>query len=119
MNEAVLIFLLLATKHFVVDFPLQTKWQWSNKGTYGHWGGIFHAGLHGAGTWLCLTFFTPYAILYALVDSVIHYHIDWAKMNLNARLGYGPTTHEQFWRLLGLDQYLHTLTYVAIVALVV
>ena len=56
---------------------------------------------------------------FGLIDMFIHYHIDWAKMNLNAKLGWGPTTHEQFWWLLGLDQFLHSLTYIGIVALVV
>jgi hypothetical protein len=38
-------------------------------------------------------------------------------MNLNKKLGWGPTTHEQFWWLLGLDQLLHALTYITIAAL--
>jgi hypothetical protein len=118
MNETLLILTLLFTKHFVVDFPLQTKFQWSNKGTYGHPGGLLHSGLHGIGTYLCLMFFVPaIALFLALLDFVLHYHIDWAKMNLNKKLGYGPTTHEQFWWLLGLDQFLHALTYILIVFL--
>ena len=52
------------------------------------------------------------------IDFAIHYHVDWAKMNLNAKLGWGPTTHEQFWWLLGLDQFLHALTYIMLVALI-
>jgi hypothetical protein len=58
------------------------------------------------------------AIYFFLADGVIHYHIDWAKMNLNARLGWGANTHEQFWWLLGLDQYLHALTYIVLIAMV-
>jgi hypothetical protein len=115
MNEVLFLIFLLFTKHFIVDFPLQFKYQWSNKGTYGHFGGILHSGLHGIGTWLCFAFFTPYAVIYGIVDMIVHYHIDWAKMNLNARLGYGPNTHEQFWWLLGFDQYLHALTYIGLV----
>lgn len=53
-----------------------------------------------------------------LIDFVIHYHIDWAKMNLNAKMGWGANTHEEFWWLLGLDQFLHALTYVGLVYLV-
>jgi len=120
MNETLILVTLLFAKHFVIDFPLQTKFQWSNKGTYLHPGGLLHAALHGIGTWLCFYWYAPYATLYlAWIDAVIHYHVDWAKMNLNARLGYGPTTHEQFWWLLGLDQFLHALTYIGLVALVV
>jgi hypothetical protein len=116
MHELLLIFTLLIVKHFIVDFPLQTKYQWSNKGTYGHPGGILHSGLHGIGTYLCLFWYAPIAAVYlALADMVIHYHVDWAKMNLNAKMGWGPNTHEEFWWLLGLDQLLHYLTYVVIV----
>lgn len=120
MNIVLILIFLLSTKHFIVDFPLQGKYQWSNKGTYGHPGGILHAGLHGFGTMVCLFWFAPFAaIILGLFDSVLHYHIDWCKMNLNAKLKWGPTTHEEFWWLLGLDQFLHALTYIFIVNMVV
>lgn len=109
------LLIALFTKHFIVDFPLQNKFQYANKGTYGHPGGILHAFLHGISTWMIFAFMTPYAILYGLIDMIVHYHIDWIKMNLNAKLGYGPTTHERFWWLLGLDQYIHSLTYIFLV----
>jgi hypothetical protein len=119
MNETLILISLLFTKHFVVDFPLQGRYQWSNKGTYGHPGGLLHATLHGMGTWLCFAWFSPLAAIYlSLIDAFVHYHIDWAKMNLNARMGWGPNTHEQFWWLLGLDQFLHAVTYIGLVALV-
>jgi hypothetical protein len=78
---------------------------------------VLHAALHGIGTFLCLIFFVDYwgtAWIFALFDSIIHYHIDYCKMNINARMGWTATTHEQFWWLLGLDQFLHSLTYLAI-----
>lgn len=119
MNESLTLVLLLFSKHCVVDFPLQTRYQWSNKGTYGHPGGVLHAWLHGVGTLFCFYWFAPIAAWYlALADIIVHYHIDWAKMNLNKRLGWGPTTHEQFWWLLGVDQYLHAVTYIVFVSLV-
>lgn len=118
MDTTLLILFLLFTKHFVIDFPLQKPYQWMNKGTYGHPGGLLHSGLHGLGTWLSLVWFTPYAIALALFDFVVHYHVDWAKMNLNAKMGWGANTHEEFWWLLGLDQYIHSLTYIAIVAFI-
>jgi hypothetical protein len=119
VNETLFLVNLLFTKHFIVDFPLQNRFQWSNKGTYGHLGGILHAWLHGFGTYLCFVWFAPESAVYlAFVDMVIHYHIDWAKMNLNAKMGWGPNTHEQFWWLLGLDQLLHAFTYIGLVTLV-
>lgn len=110
---------LLFIKHFIIDFILQNKFQWSNKGTYGHLGGILHAGLHSIGTFLCLFLFVGSGIAWivALIDGILHYHIDWAKMNINKKLGWTPTTHEEFWWLLGLDQLLHALTYIGLVAL--
>jgi hypothetical protein len=120
MTEAEAIVLLLtffALKHFVVDFILQRKYQYSNKGTYGHPGGILHAGLHGLGTVATLWIFADpvWCIMMALFDSVAHYHIDWAKTNLNAKMGWSANTHEEFWWLLGLDQLLHSLTYIVII----
>ncbi len=117
-HVALLMILALTIKHFIVDFPLQAfPYQYKNKGTYGHPGGLLHSSLHVGGTFLALIGFVPLsaAATAAALDGVIHYHIDWAKMNLNARMGWGPTTHEQFWVLLGVDQLLHMLTYIAIV----
>lgn len=119
MNDTLILVALLFTKHFVVDFPLQTKFQWSNKGTYGHAGGILHAGIHGFATWLCLFWFAPEAAVYlSFLDFVIHYHIDWIKMNLNAKMGWKPDNSEYFWWLLGADQFLHAMTYVFLVMMV-
>jgi hypothetical protein len=114
------VIVLLQIKHFVVDFLLQNKYQWSNKGTYGHPGGVLHSGLHGVGTYLCVSLFTrpDIALGLALIDWTIHYHIDWAKMQLNERLGLTPAS-PRFWVLLGLDQLLHQLTYVGILFLLV
>ena len=110
---------LLFVKHFIVDFPMQQPYQWMNKGTYGHPGGLLHAGLHGLGTFVCFVAFLiswQWAVLCAVVDAVIHYHVDWAKMNINKRYGWQADKHEQFWVLLGADQLAHSLTYVGLVA---
>lgn len=117
-DDAIYFILLLAVKHFIIDFPLQTPFQWMNKGTYGHPGGGLHAVLHGAGTFLVTMLFgipTFTAQLVTLFDGVVHYHIDWAKVNINAHFGWDANKHPQFWWLLGLDQLLHMVTYVLIV----
>ena len=114
--EVYLLFRLF-TKHFIVDFPLQWEYQWRNKGTYGHPGGLIHAGLHGIGTYLCVVWFSiPVAIVFAVFDSVVHYHIDWAKMNLSSGL---TTVDHKFWIWLGFDQMLHYLTYILIIGMIV
>lgn len=98
----------LFTKHFFFDFLLQTQYQFLNKGKYGHFGGILHSGLQGLGTFIILG---PIA---ALIDFVVHYHVDWAKVQINSRYGWKADTSEKFWWLLGFDQYLHTLTYLGL-----
>jgi len=119
MNTTLILLTLLFTKHFIVDFPLQRAYQWKNKGTYGHPGGVLHAWLHGVFTFACIYWYAPVAAWYlAFADMIIHYHVDWAKMNINRHYGWGANTHEKFWWLLGLDQYLHALTYIGLVALI-
>jgi len=108
---------LLFFKHFICDFPLQANpWIYRNKGTYMHPGGITHAGIHALGTLLVLAPFIGNAcLLYAMIDMVLHYHIDWAKMNVNKRYDLQPNSSERFWILLGFDQWLHHVTYFGIV----
>jgi hypothetical protein len=119
MNETLLLITLLFTKHFIVDFLLQGPYQYKNKGTYLHGGGILHAGLHGWFTALICYWFVPQVCFtLGLIDAIIHYHIDWIKMKINKHMGWGSNTHEQFWWLLGLDQYLHALTYIGLILLV-
>lgn len=118
-TQAVLIiFLALVIKHFVVDFLLQSDWQVREKGYYGKLGGIVHSSLHSVATLLVVTYFVPLqlALLLAFFDFFMHYHVDWAKMQINRRLGLTPADH-RFWHLLGIDQLLHYLTYVGIVAI--
>lgn len=115
MYNTLLFLLLLLTKHLIVDFPLQGPYQYKNKGTFLHSGGLLHAGLHGLGTASCLIWFTPLWFAVSCFDFVCHYLIDYSKMNLNRIWNLRPTTSEQFWWLLGLDQYLHQITYLIII----
>jgi hypothetical protein len=121
MNTALLLMTFLSLKHLIIDFPLQPRYQYSNKGKYGHFGGLLHSFLHGVGTIICLFAFAPLTLvaLLGILDAVLHYHIDWAKVNINAKMGWGPTTHEEFWWLLGVDQFFHMMTYVLLIWMVV
>lgn len=120
LNDLLLLFLLFTIKHFVVDFPLQGEFQWKNKGTYGHLGGILHALLHTVATFIILIFFVNiwWSFLFSILDGLIHYHIDFLKMKINQITGWRADKDPQFWWLLGLDQFLHYLTYILIVFLV-
>lgn len=125
--QVLLLLFLLFTKHFIADFPLQRPFHYLNKGTYGHYGGIQHALIHASFTLMVLFWFHVLVfpisinliIIAAGLDGIIHYHIDWAKVKLNKLLGWGPTTHEEFWVLLGLDQFLHAVTYIGLVLFLV
>lgn len=109
----------LLFKHFLCDFPLQTRYQFSNKGKYGHPGGLLHASLHAVGTMSVLLWALPVvaAVKWGLMDGFIHYHIDWLKNRLNKRLNLTPTGGAGFWILFGCDQLLHHMTYIGIVSL--
>jgi hypothetical protein len=94
----------------------QPPYQWQNKGTYGHMGGIAHALQHSVASFVLLfPLFGISVAIVALIEGVIHYHIDWAKMNVNKHFGFKADTHEEFWWLLGADQLLHYLTYVGMI----
>jgi hypothetical protein len=123
-----LAFLLLAAvavlmlKHAVADFYLQTSYQYLNKGTYGHPGGILHAGIHTALTPLVYLVLAPASLMLvgaiALGEFVAHYHIDWLKEQVTR--GNGWTTQDRgFWYALGTDQFVHGVTYLLIVGALV
>lgn len=109
---------LLLVKHFIWDFYYQPPYMWQNKGTFGHWGGIAHSGIHAATTYFILLFYATLevAVLLAVFEFVVHYLTDYAKMNINRIKGWGATTHNEFWQLTGFDQLVHQLTYVVILA---
>lgn len=111
------LFLAFIIKHFVCDFLIQLPYHYLNKGKYGHLGGVSHALIHGLGSALCLAIFDLPFVGLALLDAALHYHIDWAKMNLCQRYNLKPDNGEGYWYLLGLDQMLHYLTYIFIIGI--
>ena len=115
MNTLLLVMTLLACKHFVIDFMLQDGYQLNGKGIYGHPGGLLHSGLHGCGTaFAFMLLLSPIETLtVALADAITHYHIDWAKVKITVWSG-APFNGDLWWRLFGLDQLLHALTYIAL-----
>jgi Protein of unknown function (DUF3307) len=123
ISDATQIFLLLIlfqVKHFVCDGPLQTGAMVREKGLYGRVLGIVHAGIHGAGTLGILLLFgiAPLlALKLALLDFVIHYHVDFTKEQFVRRAGW-TTTIPQFWWALSADQMMHQLTYLLLTWLV-
>ena len=117
MTTALIILTLLFIKHFVADFVVQFNYMIAEKGIYGAEGGLEHSTIHMLGTAIILGFFLAdlYTVwLLALADFVIHYHIDWLKMNIGRWRGLTIQDHE-FWVWFGADQLAHCLTYIGIV----
>jgi len=115
-----ILVLLLSVKHFLADFPLQTKKMIQEKGQYLKPAGVVHSSIHGAGTAIALLaakvvlvpISLPLVVFLAFLDAVIHYHIDWTKKQFTDNLN---TDNPEFWWAIGFDQLLHSITYLAIV----
>ena len=114
------VLILLQIKHWYVDFVDQTEEEIQHKGIYLDWIGIRHSVKHGVATfvilWAVLGWVeTDLAFALATVDFLLHYHIDWFKMNYGNRDIRTP----QFWNHLGLDQMAHQIVYIIIAGLTV
>jgi hypothetical protein len=118
------IFILLAllfVKHWYIDFVNQTAEEVASKGIYGHVPGLKHSLKHGAATAVILCLFLydwEIAFAIGLLDFVLHYHIDWAKININKRYNY-TIENPKFWAWLGADQLAHALTYLGLVWIII
>jgi hypothetical protein len=92
------------------------------KGVYFNPIGISHSLDHGWTTLLALLIFNvvhPLSVIAivvtSLIETVIHYHIDWTKV----KYGSKDITKPVFWSEFGLDQLAHQLTYIAMVYVLV
>ena len=111
-TDIILFLFLLQIKHWFVDFVNQSDVEVKSKGIYGDFHGIMHSAKHGLGTLICALLVTGYpyfafAVVLAVLDFMIHYHIDWVKMNYGNR----DITTPAFWNHLGLDQMAHQMIY--------
>ncbi len=114
MNETGFVLLvLLFVKHFIVDFVLQNQEQIKSKGIYLEWPGIVHSLQHGFGTFIVFFILLDplTSLIVAFIDSMLHYHIDWAKVQMNKKHNYTPAD-KKFWVWFRADQLAHSLTYV-------
>lgn len=119
--EIITLFAAFAIKHYIADFPLQTARMVREKGHYGQIGGLVHAACHGALSLPILLIFLPSAFLalvLSIAETVVHYHLDFAKETLSRRLGDTPADH-RFWIVLGMDQLLHHLTYAVMITVLI
>ena len=121
MELVIILLALFGVKHFLADFVLQFPYMLSEKGIYGARGGIDHAGIHGLLTVIVVliafydrAFSLEIAVICGGLDALAHYHIDWLKQQLSRNC---TPADRRFWLLLGADQGLHYLTYVALIGL--
>lgn len=115
------ILALLFIKHWYIDFVNQSMEEVNGKGIYGNAYGIMHSLKHGVATFavfLIVGIVWPACVLLGFIDFLIHYHIDWAKININKRWNY-TVENPKFWAWLGADQLAHSLTYLFLVWMVV
>ena len=82
------------------------------KGIYGNPLGVFHSLKQAFFTGVI---FTPVSLDLAMalfcIDYILHYHIDWIKMNYSNQ----DISTPQFWAHLGLDQLAHQVCYIGYV----
>lgn len=109
------LLVMFGIKHFIADFWMQYDYMVREKGIYGAPGGVHHAATHASWTFLILIPFIKnpdQLLVLPLLDGALHYHIDWAKQQLNKNL---TQADRQWWIWMGLDQALHYLTYIGII----
>lgn len=124
MNTILVLLALFGIKHCICDYIFQTSDMVAEKGIYGAEGGIHHAIITGFGTFFALFIASVYWInitlsdicWFGVIDAILHYHIDWVKQQLSRGLSI---TDHKFWVWFGVDQTLHYLTYLMIIAMVV
>jgi hypothetical protein len=117
MQMALLMILGLQFKHIICDGPLQTLQMVRDKSVYGKPRGLLHALVHVAGSFIVLLIAgLPITSILglAILDGVIHYHVDFTKENLVKYMGW-TNVDSPFWWALTTDQALHHMTYVMIV----
>ena len=119
MIEPWLIMSSLAFKHYLADYIFNPLFIVpTNKHIYGSRGSLEHLGVHMFFCFLALISFIPlnWVIYAVLFDGFVHYHEDYIKTKfLYKRKGLS----DRFRRAItGLDQLVHILTYVIIVACV-
>lgn len=122
MFDSIFVLLgLLFIKHWYIDFVNQSNEEVHGKGIYGNAHGLMHSIKHGVATFAIMFLFLAdplMAVILGVIDFATHYHIDWAKININKKFNY-TIENPKFWAWLGADQLAHSLTYLMLVWLIV
>ncbi|MDW3222069.1 MAG: DUF3307 domain-containing protein [Paracoccaceae bacterium] len=108
---------LLQVKHMLGDYFLQTRIMLDGRDTYAHLGRFVHAGVHAAGSALAFILIGAkigFILPVILLEWAIHFHIDWWKGRHTSVQNLTPQD-AAYWRVCGMDQALHQLTYVVMI----
>lgn len=115
MMELLFLLLLFQLKHYYADFVIQTYDQTVRKGIYRDLIGISHSVDHIWTSLLVLFIYSNFyyisvltILIVCLLEGILHYHIDWAKVHYGCKDITKPT----FWNQFGMDQLAHQLTYI-------
>lgn len=115
VNSALILLVLFQIKHLFADYYLQTPGMLANRGQYLHPGRAMHCLVHVAGSGIAMALVGVDWGLIAVVlvaEWLVHYHIDFGKGAWSNRMDHGPKD-ASYWRAFGVDQFLHQVTYVA------
>ena len=110
----------MAAKQYLIDFVAQTDWMARGKERVDGWAAplAVHAGTHALGTLAIALLYRPALWWLALLDFVVHGLIDRGKTLVAQRTRW-PMTDPRFWWLMGFDQFLHQVTNIALVVLLI
>lgn len=123
--EIIYLFIAFFIKHFLADYPLQTKYMLRKSMLVGWKLPLtVHSLVHAGFTYIILitavaigafqiSLLTILSLI--LLEFVLHFAIDWWKAQ-KCRYSASET---KFWVALGADQLFHYLTYALIIALVI
>lgn len=119
-----MVIFLFTLKHLICDFLFQPPYMFLNKGILLHPGGLFHAIVNGIGTAIVLVILFPQisgaiCLMLSLIELLIHYFVDYAKVKINTINHWEPHTSPNYWFSLGIDQTAHYMSYLLIVYLVI
>lgn len=113
MDHSYSLLLYLVIKHFLADFPLQTKWMVNHKGRNIH-ALVTHVGIHVLMSSVVLLFLKIqfWKLLFLVFfEFLFHMMVDYLKVQ--KEFGGKYTTDERgYWFYLGLDQMFHQISYV-------
>jgi len=116
-----IFFYLLLVKHAIADLWMQgrlNKPKFGDKNNFKHPKLWIHCGDHAVLTFAVALLFTGVvnALLFALLDFVLHFAIDYTKNQYVLRTNLSTKNHT-FWKVQAIDQILHYTIYLAIVLL--